>query len=131
MSTLAPICFAEPPEHADDHSTGAPGTPAKSRVVVIEFAESGPSLRRIEVAEVTFPEGAIGRRRHGRPNSRIPVSMTVVVQVCLLAVIVVVAVLNPVAGAGIAGTVLAGVFGLAVTRGMRTSEETKRDETLP
>ncbi len=98
---------------------------------MIEFAESGPSLRRIEVAEVTFPERATGRRRHGRPASGISASMTVVAQVGLLVMIVVVAVLNPAAGAGIAGTVLAGAFGLAVTRGARNSEETKRDETLP
>ncbi|MFK0246972.1 hypothetical protein ACIQUM_19910 [Amycolatopsis azurea] len=104
-------------------------TPTGSRVVVIEFAESGPSLRRIEVAEVTFPERPSGRRRHRR--SRLVDSPPVALQVGLLALIAVVAVVNPVAGAGIAGTVLAGAFGLAVTRGPRTGGDPKRDEDLP
>ncbi|HET6290110.1 MAG TPA: hypothetical protein VFG15_25595 [Amycolatopsis sp.] len=96
-------------------------------MVVIEFAESGPSLRRIEVAEVNFPDRSTGRRRHGRPDSRVPVAL----QIGLLGLIVVVALVNPTAAAGIAGTVLAGAFGLAVTRGTRIGEDTKRDEPLP
>ncbi|MEV7549198.1 hypothetical protein AB0N89_06195 [Amycolatopsis sp. NPDC089917] len=106
-----------------------PVTPAGSRVVVIEFAESGPSLRRIEVAEVTFPARPSGRRRHRR--SRLADSRPVALQVALLVLIAVVAVVNPAAGAGIAGTVLAGVFGLAVTRGPRAGGDPKRDEDLP
>lgn len=129
MATLDPSCFVVPPGHADDHSTVAPPAPAGSRVVVIEFAESGPSLRRIEIAEVTFPERAAGRRRHG--HSRMPHARPAALHVGLLVLIVVVTVLNPAAGAGIAGTVLAGALGLAVTRGTRTGGEPKRDEDLP